>query len=175
MVDNGSKGLLFVVFLLLLISGCAHPISSDIRQNVSKDLTFPVVLENPSAYIGSMVIWGGEISETSDAEDGTLITLVESPLDVRGRPLADAKSRGMFLAKSSKHLDPEVYRKGKAVTLAGDIIGTETVQVHSGEMPYVYPVLQIRELHLWREKRYKYHGWHDSPPYSRGYNWGLGL
>ena len=50
-----NKFLLFALFLFL-ISGCAYPISKELRQEARKDLTFSMVLQDPTAHIGSIVL-----------------------------------------------------------------------------------------------------------------------
>ena len=47
--------------LFLAVSGYTYPISRELREEVRTDLTFPMVLKNPEAYVGSVVIWGGRI------------------------------------------------------------------------------------------------------------------
>ena len=53
-----------VLALASLVAGCAYPISKELRQKAAADLTFAMVLGNPDAYRGSIVIWGGHIIET---------------------------------------------------------------------------------------------------------------
>jgi hypothetical protein len=50
--------------------GCAYPISTELRQQVTEDVTFPMVLQNPTSYIGDIVLWGGEIIETLNVQGG---------------------------------------------------------------------------------------------------------
>lgn len=150
--------LLFGLFLLM-ISGCAYPISKELRQEARKDLTFSMVLQDPTAYIGSIVLWGGRIIETIPQPEGSEIIVLETPLDYEEMPEAAKYSRGRFIAKSSKLLDPEIYKKGKKITLAGEIIGKETRPM--GKAQYTYPVVMIKELYLWKKERaYLY-----PPPY----------
>jgi len=47
--------------LFLLLPGCAHVISKDIRAEVDFIVSFPQVLQDPDAYKGKTVLWGGEI------------------------------------------------------------------------------------------------------------------
>jgi outer membrane lipoprotein len=150
-------------FLLLGTWGCAHTISPEMRQRARTDLTFQEVLQNPMAYIGSTVIWGGVIIETLNRSDGTIITVLETPLDYQEMPTDAVNSRGRFIAKVSQYLDSEVYQKGRKITLAGDIIGKETGPV--GEIQYTYPVVQVKELHLWRERAMGYY------PYPYYWDW----
>jgi outer membrane lipoprotein len=168
--DRFPKFLASGVFFLL-ISGCAYPISKELRQEANKELTFLTVLQNPTAYVGSIVIWGGKIIETDNIAGGSEILVLEIPLDYQEMPESERYSRGRFIAKSPTFLDPEIYEKGRKITIAGEIIGKETEPL--GKTKYTYPLILIKQIHLWRKIRlYPY-----SPPYYwygptyRDYDW----
>ena len=149
--------------------GCSYPISKELRQEARQDLTFPMVQANPDAYKGAVVIWGGRVIKTDNLKDATEIYVLEVPLDSRQRPKEDVTTQGRFIAGSSKYLDPEVYRPGKQITVAGQLIGQRTDRV--GEIDYVYPVVEIRQIHLWQpDVIYAYPG----PWYGYGLGWGWG-
>ena len=162
---NCSK-LGFFVLLFLITFGCAYPISENLRQEAQKNLSFSMVLQDPMAYKGAIVIWGGKIIKTLNRKHGTEILVLQTPLNWRERPEGEESSRGRFIAKSPGYLDAAVYRAGRKVTVAGEVSGKETLPV--GEIEYTYPVVIIREIHLWpKEKAYYY-----PPP---DYYWGWGL
>lgn len=48
-------------------------------------------------------------------------------------------------------LHPAIYKKEEKITLAGEIIGKQTKPLGNAE--YTYPVVMIKQLHLWRKKR----------------------
>jgi outer membrane lipoprotein len=145
--------ILFRLFALgiwcLAVGACAHPISFLVRAEADPNLTFSKVIENPKAYLGSIVIWGGVISEASQDPQGTKLLLIQTPLDSHGRPQTQ-ETRGEFIARTSESLDPLVYRRGLAITLAGEIEGLE--EKNLGFMEYPRPVLRIIELHPWEKK-----------------------
>jgi outer membrane lipoprotein len=167
------------IFLLLvfLLSGCAHVISKDLRAKADPYLTLGQVRQNPDAYKGKMVIWGGEIIETINQKDATThIEIFQKPLGWRGEPKAPASSEGRFLMLSDQHLDPYLFRKGRNVTVVGEILGEKIKPL--GEMDYRYPLLSSRQIHLWPEyvhEPYPYYyydpWWYYGP---RGY-WGIGF
>ena len=147
-------GLLLFASFLFAISGCKYPIiSRELRQEVQKDLTFTEVLRNPTAYVGSIVIWGGVIVETQNYPNGTEILLLEAPLDYPGRPEDEGFSQGLFIAKTPKYLGPTMYRAGMKITIAGEIIGKETRPL-LGQTPYSYPVVAVKEIYLWKVYHY---------------------
>ena len=145
--------ILFRVFLFgiwcLAAGACAHPISFLVRAEADPSLTFSKVVENPKAYLGSIVIWGGVISKASSGPEGTSLLVIQTPLDSHGRPQTQ-KTEGEFNAWTSESLDPRVYRKGLTITLAGEIDGVE--EKNLGPMEYPRPVLRIIQVHPWEKK-----------------------
>lgn len=132
--------------------GCAYPISSGLRQAASKNLTFSMVLQDPAAHEGAIVIWGGEIITTTNLKDGTEILILHSPLNYQLMPAEAALSLGRFIARSPQFLDPALYKSGKKITVAGEIAGKETRPL--GQTEYTYPLVQVKELHLWERSPY---------------------
>jgi len=74
-------GNLKLLALALSIAGCAYPISQQMREEAAKDVTFNMVLNNPSAYVGDLVIWGGTIIKTVNLKEGTQIFVLNTPLN----------------------------------------------------------------------------------------------
>jgi outer membrane lipoprotein len=153
---------LFLALLFLAPHGCAYPISKQLRGEARKDLAFSMVLSDPDAYTGSTVIWGGVILETSNYPHRSEMTVLETPLDDLEEPKAVEFSQGRFIARTQKFIDPEIYGRGREITVAGEIIGKETRPL--GKSDYTYPVIMVKELHLWPRE-----GWSWYPPPYYGY------
>jgi outer membrane lipoprotein len=153
-----------LMFCLFLTAGCASPISKELRQEAARDLTFSMVLQRPEEYKGSTVIWGGYIIRTVNRVKGTEFYVLETPLGTRLKPEDREYSQGRFVARSSRYYDPKVYGRGRKVTIAGKVAGEQLGKV--GELPYVYPLVQIEEMHLWRREPVWY-----PPPYSWDWGW----
>jgi outer membrane lipoprotein len=131
-------------------TGCAtFPVSKDLREQAqsTQEAGFAAIAQDPDAYRGCIVIWGGRIIETKNDTKSTSIYVLQSPLSRGGRPKSGLHSQGRFIARSAGFLEPEIYAGGTLVTVAGVLIGTETYPVH--DQPYVYPVVEIKELRLW--------------------------
>jgi outer membrane lipoprotein len=159
---------LVLALSLLVVSTCATPpIAKQYRQEAqAEDLTFSMVLQNPDAYVGDIVLWGGSIIETKNLKEGTELIVLETPLGREDRPRGAKHSGGRFIAISSKFLDPAVYKAGRMVTLAGQVTGKKAMSL--GETTYTYPEVAVKQLHLWeRRPRYIYHAY----PYD---DWGWG-
>jgi outer membrane lipoprotein len=156
---------LLCVGVFLMSASCTYPVSKQLRDEAKRQrVTLPMVLEDPTAHAGTTVVWGGEIIETINHRDGTDIIVLDAPLDYMLVPQSTHDTRGRFIARSTEFVDPALYETDREVTVAGEIIGAEERAL--GQTTYRYPVVQIKELHLW-EKRYYYH----YPPDYYWYPW----
>jgi len=153
-----------VMFFILVIVGCAPVISKDIRDQVARDLSFKEVLQDPEAYKGKMVLWGGVIIKAENQKEGTLIEVLQKPTDREGRPKDVDLSDGRFLALYDGFLDAAIYAREREVTIAGEIKEKRVLPL--GDIQYAYPLILVRQLHLWpaerKEQFYPY-------PYPRPY------
>jgi outer membrane lipoprotein len=165
---------LILIGLISWLTGCAHVISSEMRARARNDLAFSAVLANPDAYAGETIIWGGQVIDTLNVEGLTLIKVLQMPIDYTEMPEDEEMSQGRFMAQVQGYADPEVYRKGRMLTLAGTIIGKKIEPLSA--MEYVYPLVEVKEIYLW--KSYPgpygpypgpYWNWFGSPYYSWPY------
>ncbi len=174
------RGLVLAVALVAL-SGCAtYPISKNLREQ-AKPLTLAQVSTNLAAYTGTVVIWGGRVIQTVNDTNGGSIYVLKLPLTRDGRPQFHGVSTGRFIARSKGYVDPEEFRRGRLITVAGKVEGAVKEPVQKIE--YTYPVVSIDELHLWHfvpEPYYYYPDWYwgwYGPPWNRdwyGPGWGWG-
>ena len=138
----------FLILFLILLSGCVHVISKDLRVKSDPHLTLGLVRQNPESYKGKWVVWGGEVIETTNQKDETtLIEIFQRPLDWREEPKRTNISEGRFLILSEKYLDPYIFGSGRRVTVAGEILGEKIRPL--GEMDYRYPLVLSKQVHLW--------------------------
>jgi len=137
----------FFLGLAFLSAGCSHALSPAVRQQIDTTLSLTQLHATPEAYKDSIVMLGGDILSTRNLAEGTLLEVLQKPLDTTDRPLATDRTEGRFMALCEGYLDPAVYSKGRQVTLAGRVLGTRTDMV--GEITYVYPLLACLEVYLW--------------------------
>ncbi|RAM00264.1 hypothetical protein DO021_20080 [Desulfobacter hydrogenophilus] len=133
--------------VLLCISGCAGIISKNIQNQVEKNLSLKMVLEDTRDYAGKMVLWSGEIINTDNEKQGTMMEIIQKPADINGRPKDVDKSQGRFLALNKTYLDAAIYEKGRKVTVAGRIKEKRTRPL--GGIQYTYPLIMVEEIYLW--------------------------
>ncbi|MEJ8568383.1 Slp family lipoprotein [Elongatibacter sediminis] len=124
----------------------------------------------PSAF-GQSVRWGGVIVGVRNEADRTCFEILSRDLGTGLRPRLEDRTAGRFMACKPGFYDPEVFAKGREVTLTGRI---ETIEEHKIEaFDYRYPVLEVDELVLWEERRevIVHHDYPYDPfwfPYYRG-------
>jgi outer membrane lipoprotein len=143
-----------LILLILSLCSCAPVIRKDLIEQGSLNVPLKSMQENPSQYTGRLYILGGLIVKTKFVPEGSLVEAVYVPVDSRGS-LQDYKyAAGRFLAlfpKAAGSLEPEIYKKGRKITIAGEFAGTRTGKID--EADYIYPLFNIKEIHLWEEER----------------------
>ena len=153
-----------VAFLSLVFfaSGCARVISKGLRAQVDKETHLKEVIQDPEAYQGKIVLWAGVIIGAKNRKEGTLIEVLQKPADMEGRPKNVDRSDGRFLALYDGYLDVALYAQGREVTVAGEIKGKRVLPLD--EIEYTYPVISVKEIHLWspksKDRFYPYPYWH---------------
>jgi len=164
--------ILLLLFPVLLMMGCAHVISKDLRAKTDISLAFNQVYQNPDIYKGKWVVWGGEIIEAVNQKDGTTqIEVFQKPLGWRGEPNETYPSEGRFLVLYDKYLDPYLFSSGKKITVAGEILGEKIKPL--GEMDYRYPMVSSKQIYLWPEYYYRpYPYTYYDPWWGYPYGWG---
>jgi len=136
--------------LLCFLSGCTPLFNKEIMKEVDFELTFPVLIRAPERYTGKTIILGGKIIKTEIKERTTWIEVLQLPLDWRNKPQETDESGGRFLAFSTDFHDPAIFSPGRKITVLGLVSGKKTLPI--GEKEYHYPILKIKEAHLWPEE-----------------------
>lgn len=171
-----KKKFLLIFWLVGLIISCA-PLSKEIMREVDESLTFQVVQQDPARFLGKVVLWGGVIIETINKKDETVLKVRQTELDIEKRPENLDRSAGRFLVKSAGFLDPEIYKEGREITVAGEVGGKEILPL--ADTQYSYPVILAKEIHLWEKRQlvspyypYYYPYWWHYPYGWHGYPYG---
>ena len=175
--------MLALLFFLLpgysSLTACAPAISKQFREQVTPPVSFSELLSDPNTYEGRKVILGGYILEVKNESDASLLTILQAPLDFQNRPHSRDKSRGRFLVRTDKFMDPEIYKKDRKLTVGGRVAGDSEQPL--GDHMYRYPVIEVEELYLWAEETRQYqvpdpywdywgYPWYPYYPSIRPYN-----
>lgn len=168
-----SAVLFFLSFVVA--SGCITSLKpQDLRDDEGADrhISLSQVVQNYEACRGKTVLWGGEIVRCINKKEGTLIEILQLPLDSSNRPKTVDISQGRFLTLSPGYLDGIIYRPKREVTVMGEIQGLE---IHPlGETEYTYPFLKAKTVHLWALRPETIRVYHEYPFYPYQFPYWLG-
>lgn len=126
------------------------------------------------------VRWGGEILKVTPNADDTCFEVLSRALYPDARPKRRGHSEGRFIACRKGFYDPELYHKGRELTVVGQIEGTENHKV--GDYNYTYPRVDAEQVYLWPERsrrdgyysRYYDPYWGPVDPFWGSGYWGYG-
>lgn len=136
-----------LIAVMVLLSSCAPVISPETLSQADRHLTFQELIRNPDQYRGTVIVIGGRIIGISHDNEETWLEVLQQPLGWRDRPERSDESHGRFLVRFEEHLDPEIYRNGRLITVAGEVEGVR--QRFIDTLKYTYPVVMHRESHIW--------------------------
>jgi outer membrane lipoprotein len=139
---------MMVCIPVFLFGACTPVISTQLMDQVDRDVTYSALVANPDEFRGKIVLLGGTIVQTMPKPKETEIEIVQKPISSSGEPHLTDKSEGRFLVVVDRFLDPAIYQSGRDLTVAGEVRGSEARRL--GEIDYRYPVITAQELHLWR-------------------------
>ena len=160
----------FLLFSILVPLASCSPISGPVQKQALQ-VPFERLMEDTARYQGELVLLGGYIIETTNLANQTRILVLQAPLDFSDNPKSKDKSQGRMIVIHEGYLDPEVYEKERAITVAGTLLGKETGKPDL--CPFSCLTIKSRELYLWPEERYypPYWGPYSDPFYYYDYPW----
>jgi outer membrane lipoprotein len=157
---------LAVALLLVLaglLGGCTV-MSSQTMAEAEPAIPFPRLVSRAEDYEGRVVVIGGYVLEVRNRGQATLLVVLQAPLSSGQEPLKADLSEGRFMVLHDRFLDPEVFTKGRKVTVGGIVKGLTPEVI--GDQPYDYLTLEAREIFLWERLDYAPL---SNPRYSRPY------
>ena len=176
LLTSKTMGLAVIVgALIALSSGCTatSTVPNSLQTQIDKSLTFSQIKESPDAYRGRVVLLGGEVLSAKRLKDGTLIEILQLPLDGQEPVWDRTKSQGRFVAIQKDFLDPATLPHGTRVTIVGEVTGVVTLPLDETE--YAYPTLEIKNLMVWPDRTARNpQGPYPGPYYYPGPYWGRG-
>ena len=155
----------FILAAVMLPISCTV-ISEPVRTEAEAPVPFNTLIAQADEFRGRTVILGGYILETRNLDYETIIKVLQAPMRIGEEPDLKDRSEGRFLIYHRGFLDPEVYSKDRAITVAGEVIGSGTEEL--SDSPILYLKLKYREIYLWPDyptHRSPYPSW--SYPYYR--------
>jgi outer membrane lipoprotein len=146
-----------------LLAACAT-VPKPLQGNYATNVTSLSAQQGSAS--GTQVRWGGEIISTEPGQQSTCFYVLGRPLDSQARPTRTGNndSQGRFVACRAGFYDPEVFARGREITVTGTIQGTMTRKV--GDYDYNYPRVDANVVYLWPKRQVVYGypygpGWYD--------------
>jgi outer membrane lipoprotein len=141
----------FLCLALLLFSGCGPVLSQAVIDESDPNVLLGELQRNPEQYMGRSVLFGGTIVRAGNDAAGSWVEVLQRPLGYRLEPKLNDQTGGRLLLKSNEIWDDQIFSKGRKITLVGKVEGTETRSLD--EIAYDYPILSVKEYHLWPQGR----------------------
>lgn len=135
--------------VLLVLVGCASKLPESIRVAPASQPTIDQARHAADRYVGTAVRWGGELVEVRNQRASTELEILGRQLDSDGEPRPNSNAQGRFIARVEGFIDPADYQSGQLLTVAGKLSGKVSGKV--GEYDYLYPVVDVAQVHRWPE------------------------
>jgi outer membrane lipoprotein len=142
---HGALGPALAAALALTLGACATvpaPLQGQFPPTTPRDAT--------AGTLAGPVRWGGEIINVEPRADQTCFEILARALDSAARPVSRDPSDGRFIACRNGFYDPEEFKKGRDITIVGQLNGTEKGKV--GDFDYTYPRVAADTIYLWPER-----------------------
>ena len=142
------KKLLFVISMLAVSACSIIPEKLQVSEDTNL-IAFSNVRAMPKDNVGQTARWGGVIAKVENQAEKTMIEVVNFDLSASARPKQKQETQGRFRIYYSGLLDPVIYKIGKSITAIGTVGIFEDGKI--GEHEYQYPVLNVKDVHLWQD------------------------
>ena len=139
--------------VLFLSSGCAPVLSQSLIDESNRNVLFGDLQRNTERYIGQSILFGGTIIRVGNDPSGGWAEILQRPLGYRLEPELNDQVGGRFLLLTNNILDDQIFSKGRKITLVGKVEGKESRSLD--QITYDYPLLRVKEYHLWPVGRYR--------------------
>ena len=165
--------LLLIAIASVLLGACAT-VPKSLQGEYAKTTPRDALAVPPAGPVR----WGGEIIKVEPEADSTCFEILSRPLDVSARPMRSKDSSGgRFIACHAGFFEPELYARGRDLTVVGQITGSEVGKV--GAFDYTYPRVAATSIHLWPKRPvYVADPWYDpwmmGPGWRGSWGWGWG-
>lgn len=162
---------LVIAVVILSMGACARKevIPERLTGNVNRDFDLVEARHNPEAYLGTLVLVGGEVLSATRREEGTRMEVLHRPLSSDLVPREDRKSDGRFVAIDQERqvIDPALLQEHRLVTIVGEVVGMDTVKIDG--ISKTVPQLRVKQVTLWEWKP-GYPDYGHYAPYAWGSN-----
>ncbi len=166
------KRTIMIALLAATLGACAS-VPTTLQGQYAKSTPRDALATHSSAPVR----WGGQIIRVEPKADSTCFEIISRPLDSQARPDRRKDSDGgRFIACHAGFYDPEVYARGRDLTVVGRYDGSEQGKV--GQFDYTYPRIAATSIYLWPKREPRpvpyYDPWLAGPGWNGYLGWGWG-
>jgi len=105
------------------LAGCARPFSEGALIKINRSIAFSELKKDPERYKGIWLLFVGIIVGSKNTKDGTIIEILQKPMDHDGHTLDTDATEGRFIAQSGLFLDGAIYRRGRELSVIAEVVG----------------------------------------------------
>jgi len=160
---------------IIVITGFLLSACTTIPEQLKGDYTPLTPAQTTGSNLQTPVRWGGVILDTRPKKDFTCFEILSRQLGASMRPRDTDQAQGRFIACKPGFYDPEVFEKGREVTVTGKVMHMDKRKV--GEYEYNYPVVDVQFMTLWPKRvtrvyyDYGFYPYYWYYPYYGPYSW----
>ncbi|MCG6891976.1 MAG: Slp family lipoprotein [Desulfobacteraceae bacterium] len=141
---------MLTVLATVLVASCAV-MPQPLTREALPDLPFPILVQRAGSYAGNTVILGGYVIEVRQTAGESRLVAIQAPLGLGQKPRSKDLSRGRLIVHYAGFLDPEVYERGRKITVGGRLLGSSATE--AGPEAYPYVRIQAESVYLWPPER----------------------
>ncbi|MDT0594865.1 Slp family lipoprotein [Glaciecola petra] len=147
-ISKVFKSLLITIAVVLTgCTGAPNAIKVDPFTNLT---TFAeATLDKDNETLGTQARWAGKIATVRNNGDISEIEIVLFPSRETGKPQTSDISIGRFKAIVPLYVDPNLYARGRLITVLGEVANPTKGQI--GEHEYTYQTLNAKGVYLWKD------------------------
>jgi len=141
--------IIILFFAAVVLAACATAPKFD-TSGIDLSISPQQAVTESKALQGVQVLWGGVIISSANLKDVTQFEILAYPLSSDKKPDTERDPLGRFLALQEGYLETSDYAQGRLITITGILQDKRKGRI--GETEYIYPVLKINQLHLWKKR-----------------------
>ncbi len=141
-----KRNLSLLIAAFFFMTGCSV-LSKAVIEEAEPNVLFGDLQRNTERYTGKSVLFGGTVVSVGNDSSGSWVEVLQRPLGFRMEPQLDDQTEGRFILLSDQIVDEQIFIRGRKITAVGRVERKESRPLD--QTTYEYPVLSIREYHLW--------------------------
>jgi len=145
---KNRRHIISLLFTIVILAACTTTPKFD-SSDIDLSINPQQAVAQSETLQGVQVLWGGVIISSVNLKEVTQFEVLAYPLASDQRPDTDKPPLGRFLAFQAGYLETSDYAQGRLISISGTLQDKRRGRI--GETEYIYPVVKINQLHLWKK------------------------